>query len=144
MSADYAYDHSGRNRATLVTVLAVWGAVGLAFARLDIAPWIAWLALLATLPAVWDLATNRRAGLRMDRDGLRWFAGRREGEVAWRAVARVRLDTRLDLSVRAALVLHTGRKVRIPQEATPPHREFEAALEARGITVERHHFSLMG
>ncbi len=57
----------------------------------------------------------------------------------------VLLDTRLDFSVRASVVLADGgRKIRLPYESTPPHKALEAALLARGIAVQRHHFSLIG
>jgi hypothetical protein len=47
------------------------------------------------------------------------------------------------MSVRATVVLKTGRKIKLPFEATPPHRALETALHARGITTERHHFTLI-
>lgn len=144
MTATYEYAHTGRNRATLITVACIWAFLLLAVLYLEAAPWLMGLIALATLPALYDLAIARQSGVRLDDDGIHWFAGRREADVRWEAIDHFRLDTRLDFSVRASVVLHNGRKLRLPLEATPPHEEFEAALQARGLTVRRHHFSLMG
>ncbi|WP_299687307.1 hypothetical protein [uncultured Tateyamaria sp.] len=140
----YAYQTSGRNRATLITVFAVWAILGLAILWLDAAPWLMGLFALATIPALIDLISGRASGLRLDVDGMHWFSGRRTGEVAWPRISHIRLDTRLDFSIRASAVLTSGRKVRLPLEATPPSDDFEEALTSRGIKVERHHFSLLG
>ncbi len=140
----YAFETTGRNRATLIAVLAVWAVLALAVLWLEAAPWLMALFALATVPALIDLITGRASGLRLDEDGLHWFSGRRTGEIAWPRVSHIRLDTRLDFSIRASAVLNTGRKVRLPLEATPPSDLFEEALTSRGIKVERHHFSLLG
>lgn len=140
----YAFQTTGRNRATLITVLLVWAALALAVLWLEAAPWLMAVFALATLPALIDLITGRVSGLRLDADGLHWFSGRRTGEVAWPRLSHIRLDTRLDFSIRASAVLTTGRKVRLPLEATPPSDQFEEVLTSRGIKVERHHFSLLG
>ena len=63
--------------------------------------------------------------------------------VAFSEIDHFRLDTRLDFSVRATVVLRSGRKIRLPFEATPPHQAFEDALTARGVTVKRFHFQLL-
>lgn len=140
----YAYETTGRNRATLITVSMVWVAVLVAIAVFDAALWLMALIVLFTAPALYDLISGRAAGVRVDGDGLHWFAGRRTGEIAWQRISHMRLDTRLDFSVRASAVLTSGRKVRLPLEATPPADVFEAELKDRGIKVERHHFSLLG
>ena len=55
-------------------------------------------------------------------------AAQRDALVALTEVDHIRLDTRLDFSVRASIVLPNGRKIRVPFEATPPHQAFEDAL----------------
>ena len=140
----YAYQTTGRNRATLISLLLVWAAILLAIVVLDAALWLMALLLLFTAPALYDLIAGRKAGVRVDADGLHWFSGRRTGDIVWPRISHMRLDTRLDFSVRASAVLVTGRKVRLPLEAVPPSDTFEAELQARGIRVERHHFSLLG
>ena len=140
----YAYETSGRNRRTLVSVLLVWAAIIAAVVLLDASVWIAGLVGLCTVPALYDLAAGRRSGVAMGPDGLSWFAGRRTGQIAWNRISHMRLDTRLDFSVRASAVLITGRKVRLPLESTPDAETFERELGARDIKVERHHFSLLG
>lgn len=140
----YDFETTGRNRATLITVAVVWAVLILAILWLEAAPWLMAVFALATLPALIDLVTGRSSGLRVDAEGLHWFSGRRTGAVAWPRVSHIRLDTRLDFSIRASAVLTTGRKVRLPLESTPPPEDFEQALTSRGIKVERHHFSLLG
>lgn len=140
----YAYETTGRNRATLITLIVVWSALILAVTTLDAAPWLMGLLGLFTLPALYDLVSARKSGVNLGSDGFSWFSGRREGTITWDQISHIRLDTRLDMSVRTSAVLITGRKVRLPLEATPPADTFEAELTDRGIKVERHHFSLMG
>ncbi|WP_299280291.1 hypothetical protein [uncultured Tateyamaria sp.] len=140
----YRYETTGRNWRTLTTVVGVWGAILLAIALFDAAFWLMALIALTTAPALYDLFSGRRAGLSLESEGLRWFAGRQTGDIIWDKISHIRLDTRLDFSVRASAVLTSGRKVRIPLEATPPSDTFEAALKARAIDVQRHHFSLLG
>ena len=140
----YAFETTGRNRATLITVALVWAALVLSVLVLDAAPWLVILFGLFTLPAVYDLMSARKSGLALSSAGLSWFSGKREGAITWDQISHIRFDTRLDLSVRTTVQLITGRKIRLPLEATPPADAFEKILTDRGIKVERHHFSLMG
>ncbi|GGX56685.1 hypothetical protein GCM10007385_26820 [Tateyamaria omphalii] len=140
----YRYEATGRNRRTLVALVVVWTLILAAIALLDASLILMALIALCTAPALYDLISGRSAGLALASDGLSWFAGRRAGDIAWDKIDHIRLDTRLDFSVRASAVLTSGRKVRVPLEATPPADTFETVLTDRGITVKRHHFSLLG
>ncbi|MEL6465410.1 MAG: hypothetical protein AAFQ58_10620 [Pseudomonadota bacterium] len=140
----YRYQTTGRNRRTAVTLALVWALILLAIVVLEASLVLMALIALCTAPALYDLVSARVSGLTLDAQGLSWFAGRRTGEIAWDRIDHIRLDTRLDFSVRASAVLTSGRKVRVPLEATPPADTFEQALSARGLTVKRHHFSLLG
>ncbi len=140
----FTFQSNGRRSSTLIVVVAVWGVLGLAIVIFDAAFWIVAVLGAFTLPAFYDLVRNTKAGMTLDAERVTWFSGRRSAELALDQIRMARLDTRLDLSVRACFVLNTGRKVRVPFEATPPHEQLEAALSARGIKVERHHFSLTG
>ena len=73
-------------------------------------------------------------------------AGRSRATALTLAVAEIdhlRMDTRLDLSVRTTVVLTSGERLRIPPAAQPPHRDFEQALTARRVAVRRHHFTAL-
>lgn len=140
----FSYRSQGRNRVTVLAVAGTWLALGGLVLTVDAAPWLMGSIGLFTLPAVWDLWRNPRAGLDFTPFALTWFSDAREGSVPWSDIDRMRLDTRLDFSVRASVVLRSGQKIRLPYECTPPHRAFEAALTARGIRTERHHFLLVG
>ncbi|WP_246455502.1 hypothetical protein [Sulfitobacter aestuariivivens] len=139
---DFTYQRSGRSWAGLIVIGVVWCVLLVLYGWFDAAWWIV-LALAAfTIPAVLDLLHDTQSGLRLSDDTLSWFTGKRDADVALSQIHHVRLDTRLDFSVRASLVLKSGRKLRLPFEATPPHEAFEKALQARGMKVERHHFQL--
>ncbi len=140
----FSYRKEGRSPAAFLAVAGVWTVLITAIFVVDAAPWLMGILGAFTLPALWDLYKNPQSGLDFAPAGLSWFTGRREGHVPWDEVALVRLDTRLDFSVRASAVLHSGRKIRLPYECTPPHHSLEAALNARGIRTERHHFALIG
>ena len=140
----FSYRREGRNRATLIAVALTWFALSAALVLVDAAPWLMMAVGAFTLPAIWDLYRNPASGLDFKPDALTWFTGTKDASINWREIDRVRLDTRLDFSVRASAVLHSGRTIRLPYECTPPHALLEAALNARGIRTERHHFSLIG
>ena len=140
----YSFETTGRNRKTLVAIGVVWVAIITAVLWLEASLWLMGGIALCTAPALYDLITARRSGVTLSAEGLSWFAGARAGDISWNKISHMRLDTRLDFSVRASAVLITGRKVRLPLEATPPADTFEDVLSARGIKIERHHFSLLG
>ena len=139
----FSYRRTSRSLTTALVVAGVLLALWAAWMWLEAAPWLMLVLAVFTLPAVYDLAANPAAGLELRSEELRWYSGRREVQIALTDIDHVRLDTRLDFSVRASAVLASGRKIRLPFEATPPHRAFEEALEAKGIKVMRYHFQLM-
>jgi hypothetical protein len=134
---------TGRNPRTALALAGVWGVLALLVMVLDAAVWIVAGLALFTLPALWDLVTDRAAGLRLTGDGLHWFSGRRSDTIPRARIKAVRLDRRLDLSYRVSITLHDDRRIRLPQESLPPIPVLEAALIQAGIRVERHPFSLL-
>ncbi|WP_298842253.1 hypothetical protein [uncultured Roseobacter sp.] len=140
----FRFERQGRNRTGLAVVAAIWIALIAATVVLDAAPWLMAVLALFTLPAAWEIVRNPLATLTLDGRGMRWQSGRRSADVALAELERVRLDTRLDFSVRVTLILTNGARVRLPYECTPPHKSFEETLNQRGIATERHHFSLIG
>jgi hypothetical protein len=138
----FTFERSARTVSTAVVVALVWVVMMAAWFWLDAATWIVAIFALFTLPALIDLTRNPQSGLRLGADTLSWHSGRHSAEIAVQEIEHVRLDTRLDFSVRASVVLRTGRKVRLPFESTPPHQEFEDALTAAGIKTKRFHFHL--
>lgn len=133
----------GRNPRTAVVLLGVWVALLLFWVGLDAAPWIMIGLALFTLPALWDLVTDRPSGLRLTDDSLHWFSGRRSDTVPLAQIKAVRLDRRLDLSYRVSIVLRDDRRIRLPQDCLPEIPTLDAALTQAGIRVERHPFSLL-
>ena len=142
MPAPFTYQRQGRSIGAMVLLAAIWTALACAWVLIDAAPLILGIIAACTLPALYDVVKNPAAGLSLTQEQLHWHSGPRTAEIPVTEIDRLRLDTRLDFSVRATVILKNGRKIRIPFEATPPHHSFEQALNARNVKTERHHFSL--
>lgn len=139
---DYHFRRQGRSPA-LVLALAAWLAAlaGLYFYA-QATPWLIALLFLPVIPGLFDLVKNPGSGLDVTAEQIVWFTGGERTDLPLSRIARLRLDTRLDLSIRATLILTTGNKLRLPQPVVPPVAELTHALDQRGIAHERHHFSL--
>ncbi len=142
MSPPYKYQRQGRSTGAVLLLVAIWAILICAWVLLNAAPLIIGIGTVCTLPALLDVIRNPSSGLCLAQDNLSWHSGPRTADIPLSEISGVRLDTRLDFSVRATVILKNGRKVRIPFEATPPHQDFERALNAQNIKTERHHFSL--
>ncbi|MDK3073615.1 hypothetical protein QO034_10875 [Sedimentitalea sp. JM2-8] len=142
MTADvFVFVRPGRSRRTLAVLIPVYATLIGLFVLVDAAWWVIGLLALPTLPALWDLWRNPSAGVRLDATRIRWHSGRRSGALALNEIDHMRFDTRWDFSVRVSAVLKGDKRVHLPFESTPPHREFETAFEDRRIPVKRTHFS---
>jgi len=139
----FTFRRTARNWKTLLAVAGTWAALIVAYTMFDASGWIVGFLGLFTLPAVYDLGRNPTAGLSLGANSLDWHSGRADARLDLSEIDHMRLDTRLDFSVRATAILHSGRKIRLPFECTPPHKGFEAALTDRGVKTQRHHFSFM-
>lgn len=137
----YCFSRRGRSPRLLGLLICIYGALLAAIVLYDAALWLMALMVLPTLPALYDLYTDPEAGLRLDGSTLHWHSGRRRGAVTLDEIEHMRLDTRWDFSVRVTAVLNSGRKLRLPAESLPPHRLLESEMLARGLRVERHHFT---
>lgn len=140
---DFTFHRQARSPRLAVLLAGIWAVLLYFYLALDAALWIVGILGLCTLPALADLIRNPSSGLTLSDAALSWHSGRRHADLALEEIDHMRLDTRLDFSVRATAVLCSGRKIRLPFEATPPHQAFEKALEARGIKTRRTHFQLM-
>ncbi len=139
----FSYRRAGRSLRGMAILALVWAALLCLLIVFEAAPMVVAILAVFTLPALWDLIRNPLAGIELNATHLRWFTGPRDALIALAEVDHIRLDTRLDFSVRASIVLPNGRKIRMPFEATPPHQAFEEALTAQGVTVKRFHFQLL-
>jgi hypothetical protein len=141
MAEAFVFVRHGRARRTVLVLMAVYaGLTGLVLV-LDAAWWVVGLAVLLTIPALWDLYRDPSAGVRLDDTRLEWHSGRRSASLPLDEIDHMRFDTRWDFSVRVSVVTGAGKRVHLPFEAVPPHRQFETAFESRGIAVKRSHFS---
>ncbi|TMV07944.1 hypothetical protein FGK63_10865 [Ruegeria sediminis] len=136
----YRFVRHNRAPRTVAILIAVYAALASLIILFDAAWWLVALLALATLPALWDVFTDTSAGLSIEDGELRWFTGKRSGRLALGEIEHMRFDTRWDLSVRVSACLDSGKRVRLPDEALPPHRQFEQVLSDCGLNVIRHHF----
>jgi hypothetical protein len=137
------YQARGRNSRTAWVLAAIWSALAALVITVNASLWIVAGLALFTLPAVWDLVADRPSGMRLDAQGLQWHSGRHMQQLPLARIKAVRLDRRLDLSLRVSLVLHDNRRIRLPQECLPRIDLLEDALGRAGLRVERHPFSLI-
>ena len=129
--------------------LRTFGALALAAALLGglysigTMTWILVFLSLFAIPALVDLLLNPVSTFEMTDDTMRWICPTQSGELTLDRIRQVRLDTRLDVSVRVTVMLVDGSKLRLPQDVLPAHKTLEEAFQARGIKVERHHFRVI-
>lgn len=142
MDHDFTYERRGRSPRMIVVLLVIYCALFAMILLFDAAWWIMLVLALTTLPALIDVLRDNRSGLCLTATRLDWYSGRRKGTLNLAEVEAMRFDTRWDFSVRVTVLLHANKKLRLPYEATPPHRAFEEALTSRGISVERRHFTV--
>lgn len=107
------------------------------------APFIILILGFASLPALIDIGVGATSNLRISDTEIAWRSGRRGGVIPRPQVKLVRLDTRLDFSLRVTLLTHQGQKTRLPYECVPAFKDLEAALLDRDISFEQHHFTLL-
>ncbi|MDP5217795.1 hypothetical protein Q5Y75_11240 [Ruegeria sp. 2205SS24-7] len=137
---EFQYHHRSRSWRALAILGAIYALLLVGVVTIDLVWWIGALAVLCTLPAVYEFFTDRRAGLTLSAQELRWFTGTLTRDVPLDDIKIVRFDTRWDLSVRVTLILQNDKKLRLPHECLPPHRDFETRLKQAGLHVDRHHF----
>ncbi len=136
----FSFTRQNRNPRVVVLLFCIYAVlIGLVL-FVEAVWWLMALLALATLPVVWDIVKGTSAGVELTGEKLRWFTGQRSGELDLSEVDRFRFDTRWDFSVRVSAVLKSDKRVRLPDESLPSHKEFEDVLQKAGFTVERHHF----
>lgn len=140
----YRYQASSRGPRAFLALGLWWAGLLAAALFLDASIWILLPLALVTIPALYEMGKGAQATLEIDSEEIRWASGRRAAKMPLADLDRVRFDTRLDMSLRMSLIPQTGRRVRLPYECVPPRKALESELAARGIAVEKHHFSLMG
>ncbi|MEP5089076.1 MAG: hypothetical protein ABJR23_06555, partial [Paracoccaceae bacterium] len=102
MSREGTYSHInyGRNTRSLVIVAAIYVALIGAIVLIEAAWWLMATLGLFTLPALWELYSNRTAGVTLTDTDLHWFSGRRHADIELSEIDHMRFDTSLDFSVR--------------------------------------------
>ncbi|SLN33451.1 hypothetical protein TRL7639_01477 [Falsiruegeria litorea R37] len=143
MTEPYSFLRHQRQPKTVMILTVIYAGLIALVILFNAAWWIMAGLALFTLPTLWDLATDAKAGLTLDNHVLSWFSGRRSAEVRLDEIDYLRFDTRWDFSVRVTVYLTTDKRVRLPYDSLPPHRTFEEVLQAHGLRVERHHFTIL-
>ncbi|MBE1284910.1 MAG: hypothetical protein GJ676_16480 [Rhodobacteraceae bacterium] len=136
----FAFHRDSRSAKALLGVAAYLTMLAALLVLFQAAWWIVVLLGLPAIPALIQLWRNPKSSLRLDKQDMNWTSGERTGGVALSEVDKMRFDTRWDFSVRVSILLRNGKRIRLPHDVIPPHRDFEAELQSRDIHVERHHF----
>lgn len=139
----YIFTRSARSPRAIAFVVLWWLVLVLLYTVLGAAPLIVLLLAFVSLPALFDIGAGATAELRIEPSRLSWRSGRRGAHLPRGQLKSVRLDTRLDFSLRMTLLTHQGGKVRLPYECVPAANDIERALSEHGIPYERHHFTLL-
>ena len=139
---DFVFTRAGRSLHTALILIAIYATLLSAIATIDAAWWLMTLLALLTIPALADLIRNPSAGIRLTPNQITWHTGARIASLGPDEIDHMRFDTRFDLSVRVTACLINAKRIRLPDESLPAHKTLEAELTARGITVERHHFTV--
>ena len=138
---DYSYESQGRTPKSIAALVAmVFILIGLDY--IGTVWWIIVIVAMITLPAAIDVFVNATARLDLDDSQLFWKNRSQEVTIPLHEIEKIRFDGRMDMSVRVSVVLVDGRKLRMPYDAMPPHKELEAALQARDVRTERHAFTV--
>lgn len=140
--AAYSFRQHARSPRHVAVLVCIYAVLLAAIFLIDAAWWLMALLALPTLPALWEVVQNPEAGLEIDETAFRWWSGKHRGAVRLGEIDHIRMDTRWDLSVRVRLMLTSGRRLQLPHDSLPPHRDLEQALTSRGLRVERHHFTV--
>ncbi|GAB5436520.1 hypothetical protein [Falsiruegeria mediterranea] len=143
MAEPYSFERHQRQPRTVTILIAVYAGLIALIILFNAAWWIMAGLALFTLPTLWDLVNDAKAGLTLDNQALSWFSGRHSAEVRLDEIYYLRFDTRWDFSVRVTIYLTSDKRVRLPYDSLPPHRVFEDVLQAHGLRVERHHFTIL-
>lgn len=136
----FRFTRQNRNPRTVLALIVIYAVLIGMMILLDAVWWLMALLALATLPALWDVIHDTSAGMELTDDTLRWHSGKREGVLDLSEVDRFRFDTRWDFSVRVSAMLKSDKRLRLPDESLPPHKQLEDLLKQAGFAVERHHF----
>ncbi len=140
---DFTFQRASRGPRAVGFVVLWWLVIFALYAFLN-GSWVI-LAILAlcSVPALLDIYRGTSAALQITAKDIQCRSGKRAGSLARRQLKSVKLDTRLDLSLRMTLLTYQGEKLRLPYECIPKASDIEAALKAQDILYERHHFTLM-
>lgn len=141
--SNYSFKRSARSPRAVAFVALWWIVLWQLYLFLDAAPFIILGFALVSLPALIDIGKGTTSGLDITNAEVSWRSGRRSAKLPRGQLKSVRLDTRLDLSIRMTLLTYQGDKIRLPYECVPPAAQIEAALKDHQILYERHHFTLL-
>ena len=138
----YRYESQGRTPKSIAALVGMLLVIaGLEF--IGTVWWIVVLVALISLPAALDVLLNVRSSLDLDDERLFWKNRSQEVTIPLIEIEKVRFDGRMDLSTRVTIVLRDGRKLRLPYDALPPHKELESELQSRDVRTERNAFTVL-
>ena len=143
MTEAYTYERRGRTITTAIVLALIYLILALGMVLLNLSQWIVAIAFVFTLPAFYDLISDVRSGMAISDQEISWFHSKTSAAIPTADIKRLRIDLRMDRSVKLTIELENGRKVRVAQPATPPLKELEAVLPKAGIEFRKNPFSLL-
>lgn len=141
--SDFIFTRASRSPRAVAVVVLWWLALIILYVVFNAAPLILLILGIISLPALFDIGAGATSELRITHADIIWRSGRRDAKLPRGQLKSVRLDTRLDLSLRMTLITYHGGKIRLPYECVPNASQITAALDAQGIAHERHHFTFL-
>lgn len=138
----YRFQRSARRMTSYIALLLVMASLGFLVLVFDASPWIIGIVAVVALPAAWDVAVGTVATFEVTDVALSWTSGKRTKTLNVTDIANIRFHTRLDGSRKMIVMLHSGEKVTVPPQCTPPFRVISDVLTHLGITYSVHHFQL--
>lgn len=143
MSRSFSFTRAGRTQATGIVLAVVYVALVAALIFLSVTFWIIAGLFLFTVPAIWDLVKNPKSGMEITDAAISWEHGKNSATIQKPEIERIRVDLRLDRSVKLTLIMKTGRKIRVTQPSIPPLAQLEQALQDHGYAYQKNPFSLL-
>ena len=143
-SHSFRYVRNSRNFRYITTIWVIYTVLCFAYFVINVAWWILAFFVIATLPTIYEIISNRKSDLCLADNKLKCWSGRYKLEMCLTDIDYIRFDTRFDFSVRVSAVTVTDQRIRLPYDALPNAKILELACEAQGLQTKRQHFLFFG
>ncbi|MCY4303559.1 MAG: hypothetical protein OXC62_02035 [Aestuariivita sp.] len=136
----FSYTRNSRDFHYVTMLFVIYTVLFLMYLVIDVVWWILAFGVTATLPAIWEIISNRKSGLYLTNNKLKCWSGRHKLEISFTDIDYIRFDTRFDFSVRVSALTVDDKTIRLPYDALPNMKILESACKAHGLRTKRKHF----